>query len=79
MLKFSYIKSDGKGALSSRDADQIAVGYQYDLSKRSAIYATGAQINNKGSATYVIGGGRTAGFRAGENSTGYEFGVRHTF
>ena len=79
MLKFSYVKSDGKGALSTRDADQIAVGYQYDLSKRSAIYATGAQINNKGSATYLIGGGRTAGFRAGENSTAYEFGVRHTF
>lgn len=78
-LKFTYGKSDGKGAISTRDADMIAVGYQYDLSKRSALYATGAQINNKGSAAYAIGGGRSAGFRAGEKSTGYEFGVRHTF
>jgi predicted porin len=78
-LKFTYGKSDGKGALSRRDADMIAVGYQYDLSKRSALYATGAQINNKGTAQYAIGGGRSAGFRAGEKSTGYEFGVRHTF
>lgn len=78
-VKFSYVKSDGKGVISTRDADQIAIGYQYDLSRRTALYATGAQINNKGSSTYTIGGGRTAGFRAGEKSTGYEFGVRHSF
>jgi len=78
-LKVSYVMSDGKGALNSRDADQIAIGYQYDLSKRTALYATAAQISNESGASYVIGGGRTAGFRAGEKSTGYEFGVRHTF
>jgi predicted porin len=77
-LKASYVKSDGKGTISTRDATQIALGYQYDLSKRSAVYATYARIANDGSATYAIGGG-TGAPAAGKDSTGYEFGIRHTF
>jgi predicted porin len=82
-IKFSYVNSDGKGAIVNRDATQFAVGYQYDLSKRTAIYGTFARIANDGNAanggaTYTIGGG-PAGQVAGKNSTGYEFGVRHTF
>ncbi len=77
-LKFSYVKSDGKGTISTRDATQIALGYQYDLSKRSAVYATYARIANDGTAAYGIGGGFGAP-GAGRDSTGYEFGIRHTF
>jgi predicted porin len=78
-LKFSYVNSDGSGgAFNTFDASQIAVGYQYDLSKRTAIYANFARISNDGSANYTIGGG-VAGQIAGKDSTGIEFGVRHTF
>lgn len=77
-LKFSYVDSDGKGTISTRDATQIALGYQYDMSKRTAVYGTFARISNDGSATYVIGGG-PAGQIAGKDSTGFEVGVRHTF
>lgn len=77
-LKFSYVSSDGKGTISTRDATQIAIGYQYDLSKRTAVYGTFARVANDGSATYVIGGG-PAGQVAGKDSTGFEVGVRHTF
>lgn len=77
-LKASYVKSDGKGTISTRDASQIALGYQYDLSKRSAVYATYARIANDGTAAYGIGGGFGAP-GAGRDSTGYEFGIRHTF
>jgi predicted porin len=77
-LKFSYVNSEGKGTIATRDATQIAIGYQYDLSKRTAVYGTFARISNDGSATYVIGGG-PAGQVAGKDSTGFEFGVRHTF
>ena len=72
------LDSDGKGTISTRDATQIAVGYQYDLSKRTAVYGTFARVSNDGSATYVIGGG-AAGQVAGKDSTGFEVGVRHTF
>jgi predicted porin len=82
-LKFSYVNSDGKGSIANRDATQFAVGYQYDLSKRTAVYGTFARIANDGTATnggatYTIGGG-VAGQVAGKNSTGIEAGVRHTF
>lgn len=82
-LKFSYGNSEGSGgtganSIATRDATQIAIGYQYDLSKRTAVYGTFARISNDGSATYTIGGG-VAGQVAGKDSTGFEFGVRHTF
>ena len=82
-LKASYIKASGTG--TSFDATQIAVGYVYDLSKRTALYGTFSRINNGGTAatgarftTGTLGGspGVTAG---GLTSTGYEFGVRHSF
>ena len=78
-IKASYVKSDGKKALSTRDATQFAFGYQYDLSKRTAVYATFARVANDGTAVYTIT--PIAGFTqaAGKNSTGYEFGVRHSF
>jgi predicted porin len=77
-LKFSYVNSEGKGTISTRDATQIAIGYQYDMSKRTAVYGNFARVSNDGSATYVVGGG-VAGQVAGKDSTGFEVGVRHTF
>lgn len=91
-IKFSYVRSDtkdgrnnGAANLSNRDASQFAVGYQYDLSKRTAIYATGARISNKsGTTARPIGGtysisGAVAAPASGKSSTGLEAGIRHTF
>jgi predicted porin len=78
-LKFSFAKSDGGGSISTRDATQTAFGYQYDLSKRTALYGTYSRMANKGSATYAVGGPPATAPAAGKNSTGYEFGVRHVF
>lgn len=77
-FKFSYIKSDGSGAIASRDATQLALGYQYALSKRTNIYGHYATISNKGSANYRVAGTALAN-AAGKNSSGYEFGVNHAF
>ena len=80
-LKASYIKASGTG--STFDATQIAVGYVYDLSKRTALYGTFSRVNNDGTA--ATGARFTAGlagpaFTAGGlTSTGYDFGVRHSF
>ena len=83
-LKASYMKVDGKQGSSPRDFDatQIAFGYQYDLSKRTAIYATASRVNNDGNAAtgavFTVGQGpaMTVG---GATSSGYNLGVRHAF
>jgi predicted porin len=82
-VRVSYIRADASGSApggpstEANDANQIAAGYVYDLSKRTAIYATAARIKNKGTAGFVIAGGPA--LPAGGKSTGYELGLRHSF
>ncbi|MFO1217745.1 MAG: porin [Burkholderiaceae bacterium] len=86
-LHVSYDKQDRKGGAAGTsnenadDADQIAVGYVYNLSKRTAVYGTYAQIKNKGGAAngsnQLIPGG--VGNAVGAKSTGVEVGLRHAF
>ena len=79
-LKFSYNKVNSDG--SDRDATQFSFGYQYDLSKRTALYATYSSLDNGGDATtgarYTVGQGATL-TAGGTKSTGYNVGVRHSF
>jgi predicted porin len=81
IAKFSYVKSDGKGAgRNAQDATQWAFGYEYGLSRRTAVYGHYARINNKAQARYSIAGGTAATAAGnGRNATGYELGVRHSF
>ena len=62
-------------------AQQLALGYVYNLSKRTAVYSTVAQISNKGAAQASIAGGTaiSAAPTAGGKSKGFEVGVRHFF
>jgi predicted porin len=80
-LKASFNKWDGNTA--NRDAKQFALGLDYALSKRTALYTTYSRLDNGGSttggATFVTSGSGPAGIKGGENSTGYEFGIRHSF
>lgn len=74
-LKFTYGKTGG-----FRSATQIGLGYQYDLSKRTALYSNFSQVdNNTGSNFTASGSGLGTGTATGFKSTGYEFGVRHAF
>lgn len=78
-IRASILRYDLKD--SDNDANQFAIGYGYNLSKRTQLYATVARINNKGNARYAIGtqgvnGGAPV---AGGNSTGLDIGVRHSF
>jgi len=75
-FKFSYVNSKGDGPLNGVDADQFALGYIYNLSKRTAMYGHYAQIKNKGGAAFVVGG---VGSALNDKSTGMEVGVRHSF
>ena len=67
---------------SSNDFNKFAIGYGYNLSKRTQVYANAARLSNKGSGTRSLGvdGLTTPGATsAGGNSTGFEIGVRHAF
>lgn len=65
---------------NNASADQIALGAVYDLSKRTALYGTVSRISNDGSAFRVAGTVASGPkLNVGDNSTGYEIGVRHSF
>lgn len=62
-------------------ASKVSLGYVYNLSKRTALYATFARLNNRNGAALSIGGPAfvsNATFTA-KSSSGYDFGVRHAF
>jgi predicted porin len=82
-LKASWVKADLEGrvgatTIDGNDATQVGLGYVYNLSKRTALYGTLAQISNDGAARYVITDG-PPGMPNGGTSRGIEFGVRHRF
>jgi predicted porin len=82
----SWVRNDVRkpSALSDDDADQLAIGYVYNLSKRTAVYGTASRINNKGNSDFNETGAATGtstagGPTPGKDSTGFEVGIRHFF
>ena len=73
-LAYSTYKIDTVGA--DPRSNKIALGYVHNLSKRTALYATYAHVSNKNGAAQSLNGSVTA---AGDNSNGYDFGIRHSF
>ena len=70
---YSTYKTDAAGTPKSK---KIALGYVHNLSKRTALYTTFARVTNSGGAAQALNGAVTA---ANGRSTGYDFGVRHSF
>ena len=67
---------------SNSDANLFALGYNYNLSKRTDIYTVVAQINNKNEGQYIPGAaGSPGGFAKvpGDHSRAVQVGVRHRF
>lgn len=73
-FKLSYSKANAFAR-----ARQVAVGYQHDLSKRTALYGTWAQIKNKDANGNFYLSDAPVPTAALQKSTGYEFGIRHAF
>ena len=69
----------GSGYADADDSTRMAIGYVHDLSKRSALYGTYANISNKGGARSSVLYTTPTGMRGGEKSSGLEVGVRHSF
>jgi len=62
----------------SPKASKLALGYQHNLSKRTALYATVARLDNENGAMLAVVQGSLAG-KANAGSTGYDLGIRHSF
>jgi len=77
-LKASYGGTNGKDSLDGIDASQWAIGVDYNLSKRTALYATWSSINNDNGANFRVST-QSSGLASGTNSTGGQIGVRHSF
>jgi len=56
----------------------FAAGYIYNLSKRTALYTTFAQLKNDGTTRFALSGAPSATAN-GQKSTGFDVGVRHNF
>lgn len=78
-VKLQYALYDQK-AIDSK-AHQISLGYVHNLSKRTALYGTVAYLNNKDASNLglVAKNLSTGGPGAGENQTGVQLGIRHSF
>ncbi|MGJ7525387.1 porin [Variovorax sp. GB1P17] len=61
-------------------ARQLALSYVHNLSKRTALYASVARIDNKNGASLSVGGpSYVSGAFSPKRSTGYDLGLRHAF
>ena len=76
VLRASYNKMDGGGSIANREARSFNLGAHYNLSRRTAIYAIYADIANTNTAFTVATG---SALSTGRDSSGYEFGLRHSF
>jgi len=76
---YSQAKTSGEAGFATVGTPKLfAVGYVYNLSKRTALYTTFAQLKNDGTTRFALGGAPAATAN-GLKSTGYDVGVRHSF
>ncbi|MBT2321816.1 porin [Variovorax paradoxus] len=94
LIRASYSEvryNEGAAGLAGEDprARKLALGYVHNLSKRTALYATVARVNNRNDAAYTgsLSSAITTGYSSNgvsysgvpRSSTGYDFGIRHAF
>jgi len=73
-----------KASFSSYDTDEptnptarkLALGYVYNMSKRTAAYLTYAHLDNHGSSAVGLNGSVAS---PGKNSDGFDIGLKHSF
>jgi predicted porin len=70
----SFIRKNDRD-LANRDADQLAVGATYALSRRTDFYAAYSHIKNRNGARYTVGNAT----EPGSGSSAINIGMRHAF
>jgi predicted porin len=76
---YSEYQIDPAGGGAEPKSGKLALGYVHNLSKRTALYATVAQVRNRNGGAVAL---NNATFGAGvvnASSTGYDLGIRHSF
>lgn len=73
-LLASYVRKDDRDA-ANRDAQQLAIGATYALSKRKQGYLAYAHIRNRNDAAYMVGNAT----EAGSGNRAFNIGMRHAF
>jgi predicted porin len=77
LASYTDAKADGPALAGLGDAQLFAVSYVHNLSKRTALYTTAAQIRNEGLGRFAVAGSPTVA--NGAKSSGFDVGVRHSF
>jgi predicted porin len=70
----SYMRKNDKTRFD-QDAQQLAAGYRYYLSKRTDLYGVYAYIRNRNGAGYTVG----SAIEGGTGNRGLNLGIRHVF
>ena len=70
-LMVSFIQRQDQ-AVDNKDAEQLAIGYTYNLSKRTAFYTSYSRLNNDDKSSVKV-------VKAGETNSLFNLGVRHFF
>jgi predicted porin len=79
----SYIDRNDRNSTAARDtgARQLALGYTYNLSKRTNFYTAFARVRNERTSASFVGDASSGGLApaAGGDSNAFNVGVRHKF
>ena len=79
-MKATVTKNFVESDVDNSEARQISLGYGYNFSKRSQVYAVYSSVDNKSAAQYDFGLGKSkTGTAVGADPEGYSVGVRHLF
>jgi predicted porin len=70
----SYIYKDGDDAMTG-NANQVALGYTYTMSKRTNLYAAWGRINNGTNSLLTVGNNSEPGY----GDKALNLGIRHIF
>lgn len=75
-IRAAYSRYEITGNGFSPETERFSLGYRYNLSKRTTLYATIGHLKNSGGSSRALLGATTG---VNENSTGTDFGITHRF
>jgi len=77
-IHVAYDHTKVTGGVTEPTGKQFALGYVYNLSKRTALYGTYSQVKNSDGAGFTVGS-QGVGSATDGKSQGLEAGLRHSF
>jgi len=83
-IKAAVVKAGKLGTTLNTGAQQISLGYDHNLSKRTVAYALYTKVSNQAAVNYGLagnssGGGATTRNGLGADPSAISFGVKHSF